>query len=112
MEADKARADARKPNIRLRGTHRYESIDDSTDLEVQLLSVVWGFKVVLAIDVKIDGEVRQLVVDILSEAYEQSDAGRTYVCRLLSGEVVPGLEREVSILIPANGGKALVSVPY
>lgn len=96
---------------RFRGSHRLESVEDSTDLEVRLLALVFGYDAVITVDVMTpDGETQQLVLDLLSETYEQRSDGRTYVLRLLSG--TSELEREVTILIPTNGGKATVSVPY
>ncbi|MFY9228312.1 MAG: hypothetical protein WAO28_03225 [Candidatus Microsaccharimonas sp.] len=111
METDRETGSAPVPEVRLRGTHRFESVEDSSDLEARLLLAIWGTDQVLTLDVTIHGETRVLVVDPLSEVYEESSAGRTYVFRLLSGEV-DGFEREVAILLPHQGGKALVSVPY
>jgi len=111
METDREQGPAPAPEVRLRGSHRFESVEDSKELEATILLAIWGTDQVLTLDVTIHGETRVLVVDPLSEVYEESAAGRTYVFRLLSGDD-DGIEREVSILLPIKGGKALVSVPY
>lgn len=96
----------------VRGAYAQQSVLDAEALEVEIQQ---AFKRNLpVIDVKyistnnVEGTIRLLLVE---ETAQNTDAGAIYSFILESGSDSVHI-REVTILIPKGGGRALISLPY